>query len=496
MAFVKGFEREEIMLLPLAVDDFICRESPTRAIDAFVASLDLNALGFCVRDDFAQGRSSYHPATLLKLYLWGYLNRTRSSRQLEEASRSNLNVIWLTGNLRPDYSTISRFRKGQAPSLAKIFTHFTTICLQLGLYGRELLAVDGTFIKAVNSRTKSYTKEQLKKLVEKIDRAAQHYLDQLEALDAQEDQNETGAQREELSAKLESIRQNQGKFITLLKESEENQSGQVNLTDPDSRQLRKRGQTTIGYNVQTVVDHKHHLVAACEVTQDGNDLGQLDPMIQKAKENLGLNPESPIDALADTGYHCGSQLAACKEHNSEVCVPAPDRKTSKEEVYKVSDFIHQPALADDDPRNDSYRCPNGETLTRKKDVIRENGQAYRVYGAKSGSCRGCPLKASCTKKPARELRVSVHQEVIEEARIRLAANPDTTCKRASLAEHPFGTFKDQTGSRHLLTKGMANVRAEVNSSFWAYNFKRVLEIIGVAALIDALIAVEVTAGEV
>jgi transposase len=491
MAFVKGLEREQTILLPPAVDDFFCRESPTRAVDAFVDSLDLAALGFHIRDDLAQGRTSYHPATLLKLYLWGYLNRTRSSRQLEEASRSNLNVIWLTGNLRPDHSTISRFRKGQAPALAKIFSHFTTICLQLGLFGRELVAVDGTFIKAVNSRTRSYTKEQLKKLVEKIDRAAQHYLAQLEALDAREDQSETGSQREEFSAKLESIRQNQGKFETLFKESEENQSGQVNLTDPDSRQLRKRGQTTIGYNVQTAVDDKHHLVVACEVTQDGNDLGQLDPMIQKAKENLGLDPESRIDGLADTGYHCGAQLAACKEHNSEVYVPSPDRRTSKAEVYKVSDFIHQPALAHGDPRSDSYRCPNGETLTRRKDDVRKNGQAYHVYGAKVGSCCGCPLKKSCTKKAARELRVSVHQEVIDEARIRLAANPDTTRKRGSLVEPPFGTFKDHTGSRHLLTKGIPNVRAEVNSTFWSYNFKRVLEIIGVGALIEVFTEAEV-----
>ena len=474
------------MLLPPAVDDFISRDSPTRAIDAFVDSLDLRSLGFSVRDDFAQGRSSYHPSTLLKLYLWGYFAQTRSSRRLEEASQSNLNAIWLTGNLRPDHSTISRFRKKQATALAKIFGQFTTVCLQLGLYGRELIAIDGTFIKAVNSRTKSYTKAQLEKLVEKIGRASEHYLEQLAALDAEEDQSDTGATREDFNAKLESIRNRQTKFGKLLKESEENESGQVNLTDPDCRQLRKRGQTTIGYNVQSAVDDKHHLIAACEVTQDGNDLGQLDPMIQEAKENLGLEPGSPIKGLADTGYHCGDQLASCQDHNSEVYVPAPKRKTSKVEVFKVGDFVHQPALPGEDPRSDSYRCPNGEVLNRWKDDVRGNGQAYQVYGASRASCRDCPLKKSCTKKSARELRVSVHQEVIEAARVRLAATPDTTWKRAALVEHPFGTFKDWTGSRHLLTKKLVNVRAEVNTTFWSYNFKRALKIIGVRALIETL----------
>jgi len=490
MAFVKGLDRDETMLLPPSVDDFVDRENPVRAVDAFVDSLDLQALGFELRNESAIGRASYHPAVLLKLHLWGYFARIRSSRRLEDAATHNLNAIWLTGHLRPDHSTISRFRKSQAPAIARIFSQFTLVCLELGLFGKELIAIDGTFIKAVNSRAKSYTAKQLRKLVEKIDRAARHYLDQLEALDTQENQispNREGddPRREELSAKLDSIRRRQSELQTRLEDCEKNESGQLTLTDPDSRQLHKCGKTTVGYNVQTAVDSTHHLIAACEVTQDGNDLGQLHPMAQKAKQSLGLPPDAPLKALADTGYHSGAQLAACREHNTEAFVPAPNRKTGSAGVYKEADFTHQPAAEGADARSDYYICPNGEALTRKKDEIRANGQGYRVYAASIASCRHCPLKSSCTKKRVRELHVSIHKEVIEEARERMDKADDATRKRASLVEHPFGTFKEWTGGRDLLGKGMKHAVAEVNTTFWSYNFKRTLKIIGIKPLIEA-----------
>lgn len=490
MAFVRGLDRGETLLLPPSVDDFVDRDNPVRAVDAFVDSLDLQALGFELRDESAIGRASYHPAVLLKLHLWGYFARIRSSRRLEDAAGHNLNAIWLTGHQLPDHSTISRFRKSQAAAIARVFSQFTLICLELGLFGKELIAIDGTFIKAVNSRAKSYTAKQLRKLLEKIDRATQHYLDELEALDTQEDQitpegEAKGPQREELSAKLESIRQRQSKLQARLEDCEKSESHQLALSDPDARQLHKCGKTTVGYNVQTAVDGKHHLIAACEVTQDGNDLGQLDPMAQKAKQSLGLLPDAPLKALADTGYHSGAQLTACSEHNTEAFVPAPNRKTGSEGVYKEEDFTHHPAAEGADPRSDYYICPNGETLTRKKDDIRANGQGYRVYAATIASCRNCPLKSSCTKKRVRELRVSLHKEVIDEARQRMDKAPDVIGKRASLAEHPFGTFKDWTGGRDLLGKGMPHAVAEVNTTFWCYNFKRALKVVGIKALVEA-----------
>lgn len=490
MAFVRGLDRGETMLLPPSVDDFVDRENPVRAVDAFVDSLDLRALGFELRDESAIGRASYHPAVLLKLHLWGYFARIRSSRRLEDAAAHNLNAIWLTGHLLPDHSTISRFRKSQAPAIAQVFSQFTLICLELGLFGKELIAIDGTFIKAVNSRAKSYTAKQLRKLVEKIERAARHYLEELEALDSRESEICPGGegddpQREELSSKLESIRRRQSELQSRLEDCEKSQSGQLTLTDGDSRQLHKCGKTTVGYNVQTAVDSKHHLIAACEVTQDGNDLGQLHPMAQKAKENLGLPPDAPLKALADTGYHSGAQLTACGEHNTEAFVPAPDRKTGSDGVYKEADFTHHPAAQRADTRSDYYICPNGEALTRKKDVMRANGQAYRLYAAATASCRNCPLKSSCTKAKVRELRVSMHKEVIAEARERMDKAPDVIGKRASLAEHPFGTFKDWSGGRDLLGKGMKHAAAEVNTTFWSYNFKRALKIIGIKALVEA-----------
>ena len=493
MAFVKGLDRGETLLLPPSVDDFVDRENPVRAVDAFVDSLDLQALGFELRDESAMGRASYHPSVLLKLHLWGYFAQIRSSRRLEDAASHNLNAIWLTGRLLPDHSTISRFRKKQATAIARIFSQFTVICLELGLFGKELIAIDGTFIKAVNSRTNSYTAKQLRKLVEKIDRAAQHYLDELEALDSQEDQiagsgEGKGPQREELSAKLESIRQRQSELQTHLEDCEKSESGQLNLTDPDSRQLRKRGKTTVGYSVQIAVDDKNHLIPACEVTQDGNDLGQLHPMSQKAKENLGLSPDAALETHADTGYHSGAQLTACHENNTEVYVPAPGSKAGSEGVYEESDFTHHPAEQGGDPRSDYYICPNGEALKRKKDDLLPNGRGYRVYAATRESCLDCPLKSSCTKNHFRKLRVSVHKEVIDEVERRMNKAPDSPRKRASLVEHPFGTFKDWTGSRHLLGKGLEHAEAEVKTTFWSYNFKRALKISGMKALIEAFSA--------
>ncbi len=490
MAFVKGLDRGETMLLPPSVDDFVDRENPVRAVDAFVDSLDLQVLGFEFRDESAIGRASYHPSMLLKLHLWGYFARIRSSRRLEEAAAHNLNAIWLTGNLRPDHSTISRFRKKQASAIAKIFSQFTLVCLELGLFGKELVAIDGTFIKAVNSRARSYTAKQLRELVEKIDLAAQHYLDQLESLDNQEsllsaNEGAKTSRREDLNTKLEKIRNRQSELHARLEVCEKSESGQLTLTDPDSRQLHKSGKTTVGYNVQSAVDDKHHLVVACEVTQDGNDLGQLHPMARKAKENLGLAPEAPLKALADTGYHCGAQLTACREDNVEAFVPAPNRKIRSDSAYKESDFTHHPVEAGVDRCADYYICPNGETLTRKKDDIRANGQAYRVYAAATASCRSCSLKGSCTKKRFRELRVSIHKEVIEEARERMDLAGDSIRKRASLAEHPFGTFKDLTGGRDLLGRGMDHAIAEVRTTFWSYNFRRTLKIIGIGALMEA-----------
>lgn len=490
MAFVKGLDRGETMLLPPSVDDFVDRENPVRAVDAFVDSLDLQALGFELRDDFAIGRASYHPSMLLKLHLWGYFARVRSSRRLEEAAGHNLNAIWLTGNLRPDHSTISRFRKDQSPAISQIFSRFTLVCLELGLFGKELIAIDGTFIKAVNSRTRSYTAAQPRKLVGKIEIAAQHYLDQLESLDNEESQlcaksQEDEARRESLSDKLEKIRNRQSTYQTQLEACEKSESRQLTLTDADSRQLHKSGKTTVGYNVQSAVDDKYHLVVACEVTRDGNDLGQLHPMAQKAKQNLGLAPDAPLKALADTGYHCGAQLSACREDNTEAHVPAPNRKSGSEGVYKENDFTHHPAAEGGDERSDHYICPNGETLSRKKDHVRGNGQVYRVYAAATASCRSCPLKNACTSKRARELHVSIHKEVIEEVQERMNNAGDTTWKRASLAEHPFGTFKDITGGRDLLGKGMEHATAEVRTTFWSYNFRRTLKIIGMEALMEA-----------
>lgn len=476
--YIRGIDRDQPMLLPATVDDYISRDSPLRALDAFVDSLDLAELGFTVRGEGATGRSSYDPAALLKLYLWGYLKRSRSSRNLEEACATNLGAIWLTGNLHPDHSTISDFRKKHPVQLKGIFKQFNLLCLELGLFGRELVAIDGTFIKAVNSKANSFTKTKLKKLIGGIDKAIDRYLDQLDTTDAGDDDVATReADQAELQQKIERIRERRTELEGYLEQCEESDTGQVSLTDTDSVQLNKGDKRTVGYNVQAAVDEENHLVASVEVTRDGNDLGQLDAMAQQAKEDMGLEPDAPLKALADAGYGAGAELTACEDNNTETYVAIQKTKSENNGTYNESDFTY-------DAESDSYECPAGETLSRAADR-QSRGVTFRTY-QNSGACGGCPLKEQCTRGEFRRVLVSVHKPAVDAARERLAGAPGAMRKRGAIAEHPFGTIKDRAGRHELLCKGLELADAEMGLSFWAYNFTRVINIMGAEKLIEAI----------
>jgi transposase len=480
--YIEGTDRYQPMLLPTAVDDYVSSASPVRAIDAFVDSLDLPALGFKTRDDFSEGRSSYHPGSLLKLYLWGYLKRTRSSRGLENACAENLQAIWLTGNLRPDHSTISDFRKNHSAGLKGILREFNLICLSLRLFGRELVAIDGTFIKAVNSPARSFTQAKLTKLIEAIDQAITRYLDELQ----QADQNETPASSAppssksasaELQRKLAKIKERKALLTDYQTRCQDSPTGQVNLTDPDARQLRKRGKSTVGYNVQAAVDAKHHLIATIEVTQDANDQNLLDPIAQQAKADLQLPADAPLKVLADTGYGSGPQHHACEDHGTIAL--APLHKTDTNGLYNNDRFTR-------DSATDSYTCPQGKTLPRKADTkSRHSPEGYHTYH-NAAACRGCPARAQCTKSPHRKLLISVHQAVMVRSRERLAADPHAMRTRASLVEHPFSTIKDRHGYTGLLCRGIKLAAAEMNLSAWAYNFTRVVNLVGLDMLLGAI----------
>lgn len=467
------------MLLPARVDDYIDPESPVRVLDAFVDGVELGALGFAQRGHGSRGRSSYDPASLLKLYLWGYLRRCRSSRKLEEACATNLEAIWLTGGIRPDHSTISDFRKRHPRPLKNIFKEFNLACIELGLFGRELVAIDGTFIKAVNSESKSFTRNKLAKLIASIDRATGRYLEMLDSADASEPQVGAGG-GEEIRDKIERLKARKLQLEAYQEGCETSPTGQVNLTDPECVHLSKGGKSTVGYNVQMAVDDRHHLVASVEVTQDGNDMAQLSAMSQQAKSDLDLAPDARLKALADAGYATGPELASCEANNTETYVPLPRTKNEKAGLFSVADFTH-------DPDSDTYRCPAGETLHRGADKHKPGGRTATIYNYHNRrACKGCQLLAKCTRSTFRQLAVSEHKPTTDAVRARLAESPGSMPKRASLAEHPFGTIKELNGRSGLLCRGKQLAGAEMALSFWAYNFTRAINILGVGRLLEAM----------
>ena len=480
--YIEGSDRYQPMLLPAAVDDYISPASPVRAIDAFVDSLDLPALGFKTRDDFSEGHSSYHSGSLLKLYLWSYLKRTRSSHCLENACAANLQAIWLTDNLRPDNSTISVFRKNHPAALKGILREFNLICFQLRLFGKELVAIDGTFIKAVNSHARSFTQAKLAKLIEAIDKATTRYLDELQQADQNDTPSISGPPSDksevlELQRKLAKIKERKTLLADYQIRCRDSATGQVNLTDPDARQLHKHGKSTVGYNVQAAVDAKHHLIATVEVTQDANDKNLLDPIAQQAKADLKLPADAPLRVLADTGYGTGPQHSACEAHGTIAI--APLRKTDTNGLYNNDRFTH-------DPATDSYTCPQGKSLTRKADTkSRHSPKGYHTYH-NAAACHGCPVRAQCTKSHHRKLLVSDLQPVIVRSRERLAADPSAMRTRASLVEHPFSTIKDRHGYTGLLCRGINLAAAEMGLSAWAYNFTRVINLVGVDVLLGVI----------
>ena len=481
--YVSGLDRSQPMLLPASVDDYVSPENPVRVLEAFIDALDLDDLGFKTRCSKALGRSAFDPATLIKIYLWGYLNRTKSSRRLEHACASDLSLIWLTGNLRPDHSTISDFRKTHPAAIKKLFREFNLLCRKLDLFGRELLAIDGSFFKAVNSKNRSFTKGNLAKMLARIDANIEKYITQLNELDSEEtpppSPPETESPAQILRQKIANINKHREELQTHLDDCQSNATGQKNLTDSDSVFLIKNGQSTVGYNVQSAVDAKHHLIVTIEATQDRADHQQLLPMSRQAKADLGLPPDAALEIQADTGYHSGPALTTCEQENTLTFIPARKAKSkvAGDGSIKDSDFIY-------DQENDRYQCPQGKYLARKKDSkgAKVSHSNYRVYFTVS-SCKNCPLLGKCTKAKYRKYKVSHDHLAIEAAAERLRQNPEKMKQRGSIVEHPFGTMKDRLGRDHFVCRGLALVGAELSLSALAYNLTRAIQILGASTLL-------------
>ena len=473
-----GHSREQVSLLPPCLEDYVGRDNPVRAIDAYVDSLDLNAVDFRdVGSDGGAGQPPYDPADLLKLYLYGYLNQVRSSRRLEREARRNTEVIWLLRGLTPGYRTIANFRKDNAAGLRAANREFVLLARSLELLGGELVALDGAFFHGDASKASILTKKRLEERMAALDRSIAEYHaalttnDQAEEAAVAASMPPNGAQ---IAEKLAALRQRRATAAADLAKLADSGDGQLSRTDPDARLLAKHGQIVAGYNVQIAVDDKHKLIVASAVVNDGNDSGQFHAMAQAAKQALGV---AALTAVADTGYYNGEALKACEDDAITAYVPPrdPEQRLKEQGRFGVADFRYDAAA-------DLYRCPADAELRPMRGQKRKtSGKLVVRYASRQAVCRICPLRARClaTRGKHREIERWVHEDVIDRHRARMhIAGEDMMRRRKALAEHPFGTLKCRAGYRHFLVRGFAKVRGEWGLMALCYNFSRVLSILG------------------
>src|SRR3954467_192931 len=473
--FVEGEDRRQGALLPHCLDDYVTENNPVRVIEAFIDELDLATLGFEGVVPETTGRPAYHPATLLKIYLYGYLNRIPSSRRLERETQRNIEVMWLTGRLMPDFKTIADFRKNNGPAIRSVCQQFTALCRRLGLFSEAVVAVGGSKFKAVNNRDRNFTSAKVQKRIEQIAtslKRTQSALDLADLTDTAAAQDKAAQLREKIAV-LDKRMQHLKAIETLVQATPDKQ---ISLTDPDARSMATSGKGTgiVGYNVQTAVDAQHHLIVAHAVTNVGNDRGQLATMAKQAQTAMG---HQDLEVIADRGYYKGEEILACHTAGMTPFVPKPLTSGSKAEGrFGKQDFVY---VADDD----TYRCPAGEQLTSRFTSV-ERGMNLSVYW--TTACQGCPIKAKCTTGPVRRIKRWEHEAVLDTMQQRLDQAPEKMEVRRETVEHPFGTIKAWMGSTHFLTRTLPKVSTEMSLHVLAYNLKRVMKILGVVPLMEAM----------
>jgi transposase len=473
--FVEGEDRRQTALLPPCIDDYVSDENPVRVIDAFVAKINLAELGFEGVVPERTGRPAYHPATLLKIYIYGYLNRIPSSRRLEREAGRNLELMWLTGRLAPDFKTIADFRKDNGPAIRATCRRFVLLCRELDLLSEASVAIDSSKFKAVNARERNYTPNVVRRRMEQTEAGVARYLAQLETADRQEEET-ARLWTERLKDRLARLDERMAHLREMEAVVQAAPDGQVSLTDPDARAMATTGKDTglVGYNVQAAVDTKHHLIVAHEVTNIGNDRAQLSTMAAKAGEAMG---HEALTVLADRGYFDGEEIRACTKAGHTPLVPKPLTSGAKAEGrFGKQDFIYVPEA-------DEYRCPAGQRLTWRFNNV-EHGMALRNYWA--NGCATCAIKAQCTTGRERRIKRWENEDVIDAMHRRLDRQPDAVRLRRQTAEHPFGTLKAWMGAAHFLTRTMQRVSTEMSLYVLAYNMKRVIAIKGIGPLLKAI----------
>ncbi|MFM0497960.1 IS1182 family transposase [Paraburkholderia caledonica] len=473
--FIEGEDRKQVTLLPECLDDFVAEDNPVRVIDAFVEELDLASLGFDGAMPSTTGRPSYHPAVLLKIYIYGYLNRVQSSRRLERECQRNVELMWLTGRLAPDFKTIADFRRDSGTGIRNVCRRFVVLCRELKLFSQALVAIDGSKFKAANTRDRNFTEGKVDRRRKQIEESIQRYLNALETADRTQPA-ELEAKTTRLQDKIARLREQMRNLERIKEQLKAEPDGQLSTTDPDARSMATSGKGSgmVGYNVQVAVDAKHHLIVAHEVTNSGSDRAQLGPMAKAARDAMG---RTKLRAVADRGYYNAPQIKECADAGIAVMLPKPTTSSAKfHGRFDRADFIY---IA----RDDEYQCPAGERaiyrLTRE-----ERGMQLRRYW--SSACPRCLMKSQCTPSTERRITRWEHESVLDAVQRRLDRTPDAMTVRRRTVEHVFGTFKHWMGYTHFLTRRLPNVGTEMSLNVLAYNLMRVLRIMGFKKTMKAM----------
>ena len=427
------------------MDDYIAEDNPVRVVDVFVDELDLMDLGFEGAEPEATGRPAYHPGTMLKIYIYGYLNRIQSSRRLERETRRNVELLWLTGRLMTDFKTIADFRKDNGKAIRRVCREFVVLCRNLNLFAEALVAIDGSKFKAVNGRDKNFTEHKLKARMRQLEESIERYLADLDRAD-RDPSEVTEARVEHLKEKVETVKAQTQRLKQLGEQMAKAPDEQISLTDPDARSMATsaRGSGVVGYNLQTAVDTKHHLIVTHEVTNQGTDRAQLSSMGQQTQQAIGIEK---LTALADRGYYMGTEIVACEQAGINALVPKSHTSNNLAKgQFDKRDFHYIAA-------DDEYRCP---------------------------------IKARCTTGDYRRIARWEHEAVLEAMQLRLEKMPGAARIRRQTAEHVFGTLKAWMGATHFLMKRLPNVRTEMSLHVLAYNLKRAMQIFGAVPLMKAI----------
>ena len=468
--FIEGEDRSQATLFPERIDDYVTEDSPVRVVDVFIDDLDISGLGFRTEPN-ATGRPSYHPKMMLKLYVYGYLNRVQSSRRLEREAQRNVELMWLTGRLAPDFKTIADFRKDNGEAIRLVCREFVMLCRKLGLLNNTLVAIDGSKFKAVNNRDKNFTRAKMKRRLAAVEASIDRYLEQLTEVDATETDDDKG---QALEDKITKLREEMARLKKCEVRMLEAPDKQLSLTDPDARSMTSRGAGLVGYNVQSAVDSEHHLIITHEVTNVGSDRSQLANVAKQAKAVL---QRDSLDVVADRGYYNGDEIRACEQAGIDTYLPKP--RTSGNRANGQFDRSAFTYIDNDD----EYECPAGERLTHRTTTTEKGKQIKRYW---TSVCSSCAIKEQCTTGNERRVSRWVHADVLDRAQARLDKQPDSMRVRRATVEHPFGTIKSWMGATHFQMKTLARASTEMSLHVLAYNMKRAINLLGTKEIMAAI----------